>query len=145
MKALIEAELKGPLYYVDLTTEDDILHVGPRDVGAMIDGLGSTSQVLTSGGDSFATDPLFPVNGFPHEPQSYEPLVHLLNKIIDTANRHIPPSQLSSLRFHPFGGKIKDTYGSHKGLKSGGVGILGDLREKRRSLPKNLLKSRRKA
>jgi hypothetical protein len=59
MKALIEDELKGATYYVDLTTEDGILHMDLRDVGAVIDVLGSTSQVLTSGGDSFATDARF--------------------------------------------------------------------------------------
>ena len=91
---------------------------------AVIDGLGTTFQTLTSGGGSSATDPRFPVNGFPQEPQSYEPLVHLLNKIID---RYMPRSQLSELCFHPFRSKVKDTYGSYKGLKPDGVGIMVEL------------------
>jgi hypothetical protein len=96
-------------------------------VEAVIDGLGTTFQALTSGGDSSATDPRLPVDGFPHEPQSYEPLVHLLNKIVDTANRCMPRTQLSELRFYPFGGEVKETYGRHKGLKPDIVGIIGEL------------------
>jgi hypothetical protein len=88
MNPLIEDELKGATHYVDLTTEDGIIHADPTAVEAVIDGLGATFQTLTSGGDSSATDPRFPVNGFPQEPHSYELLVHLLNKIIDTANRY---------------------------------------------------------
>jgi hypothetical protein len=61
------------------------------------------------------------------EPQSYDPLAHLLNQIIDAANRYVPQSQLSGLRFHRFGGEVKETYGSHKSLKPDGVGIIGEL------------------
>ena len=99
MRALIENELKGATYYVDLTAEDGILHADPRTVEAVVDGLGTTFQALTAGGDSSATDPRFPVNGFRHEYRSYGPLIHLLNKIIDTAKLYMPPSQLSQLRF----------------------------------------------
>jgi hypothetical protein len=130
MKALIEDELKGATYYVDLTTDDGILHADPRTVEAVIDSLGTTFQALTSGGDSSATDPRFPENGFSHGSQSHEPLIHLLNKIIDTANRYTPRSQLSELRFHPIRGEVKEIYGSHKGLKSAGVGIIGELSTK---------------
>jgi len=90
-RVLIKDELKGATYYVDLTTtEDGILHADPRAVEAVIDNLGTTFQALTSGGDLSATDPRFPIDGFSHEFQSYEPLVHLLNKITDTANRYTP-------------------------------------------------------
>ena len=130
MKALTEDELKGATYYVDLTTEDGVLHADARTVKAVMDSLRTTFQVLTSGGDSSAADCWFPVNGFPRESQSYQPLVCLLNKIIDTANRYMPRSQLSELRFHPFRGKVKETYGSHKGLKPDGIGIIGELSTK---------------
>jgi hypothetical protein len=130
MKALIEDELKGATYYVDLTTEDGILHADPRTVEAVMNSLRTTFQALTSGGDSSATKPRFPVNGFPRKSQSCEPLVHLLNKIIDTASRCMPRSQLSELRFHPFRREVKETYSSHKGLKPDGVGIIGELSTK---------------
>jgi hypothetical protein len=61
------------------------------------------------------------------EPQSYDPLAHLLNQIIDAANRYVPQSQLSGLRFHRSGGEVKETYGSHKGSNPDGVGIIGEL------------------
>jgi hypothetical protein len=85
------------------------------------------SATPSSGGDSSPTDPRLPVNGFRHEPQSYEPLTHLLNKIIDAVNQYVPQSQLTGLRFHPFGDEVKETYGSHKGLKPDLVGIIGEL------------------
>lgn len=130
VEALIEGELKGATHHVDLLAKNGVLHADPRSVEAVMDSLGTTFQALTSGGDSSAADPRFPVNGFPDERQSYEPLVHLLNKIITTANRHTPRSQLSELRFHRFRGKVKETYGSHKGLNPGGVGIIGELSTK---------------
>ena len=68
MKVLIEDDLKAATYYVDMTTEGGILHADPRTVETMIDGLGITFQSLTSGGDSSATNPRFPVNGFRREP-----------------------------------------------------------------------------
>jgi hypothetical protein len=127
MKALIEDELKGATYYVDLIAKDGILHADPRTVEVVMDSLRSVFQALTSGGNSSAAEPRLPANGFRRESPSYEPLAHLLNNIIDTANQYIPRSQLSGLRFHPFGGEIKETYGSHKGLKPDGVGIIGGL------------------
>ena len=130
MKALIEEELKGATYYVDLTAGDGILHGDPRTVEAVIYSLRTTFQALTSGGHSSTTEPRFPVNGFLHECQSYEPFAHLLNKIIDTASRRMRRSQLSGLHFHPFRGEVKETYGSHKGLKPDGVGIIGELSTK---------------
>ena len=44
MKVQIEDELKGATYYVDLTTEDGIIHADPRIVETVIDGLGTTFQ-----------------------------------------------------------------------------------------------------
>ncbi|KAI0271218.1 hypothetical protein BGY98DRAFT_203199 [Russula aff. rugulosa BPL654] len=138
MKALIERELKGATYYVDLTTEDGILHADSRIMEAVNDSLRATFLALTSGGHSSATKPRFPVNRFSRETRSYRPLVHLLNKIIDTASRYMPRSQLSELRFHPFGGEVKETlaYGSHGGLKPDGVGIIGKLSTKRKKSAK---------
>jgi hypothetical protein len=137
MKAQVEEELKGATYFVDLTTDDGILHADPGTVRTVVDSLGTTFQALTSGGDSSTTDPRLPVNGFPHEPPSYVPLVHLLNKIIDTANRYIPRSQLSGLRFHPHGGKVEETYGSYKGLKPDVVGVIGDFSTETKMRAKN--------
>jgi hypothetical protein len=127
MKALIEKELRGATYHVYLTTEDGILYADPRTVEVVIESLRTTFRALTSGGDSSATDPRFPKKKFSRESQSYEPLIHLLNKIADTANRYVTRSQLSELHFHRFGGQIEDTYSSHKGLKPDGIGIIGKL------------------
>jgi len=131
MKALIEDELRGATYHVDLTNEDGILHADPTIVEAVNDSLRTTFQVLTSGGSSSTTNPRLPVNGFICEHRSYKPLAHLLNKIIDTANWYMPRSQLSELHFHPLVpvGEVKETY-SHRGLKLGCAGIIGKLSAK---------------
>ncbi|KAI0271215.1 hypothetical protein BGY98DRAFT_203120 [Russula aff. rugulosa BPL654] len=138
MKALIERELRGATYYVDLTTEDGILHADPRIVEVVNDGLRATFQALISGGHSSATKPRFPINRFSRETRSYRPLVQLLNKIIDTANRYMPRSQLSGLHFYPFRGEVKETpaYDSHMGLKPDGVGIISKLSTKRKKSAK---------
>ncbi|KAF8491081.1 hypothetical protein F5888DRAFT_1078011 [Russula emetica] len=127
MKALLEAELEGATYYVDLTAKDAIFYADPGTVQAVIDSLETTFQTLTSGGDSSATDPRFPEHSFPSEPPSYGPLSNLLNKIIYTASRHMPRSLLTELRFQHFGDEMKDKYGSFKGLKPDGVGTIGEL------------------
>jgi hypothetical protein len=128
MKDLIEHEVKNATYYVNLTTGDCILPVEDKIVQAVINSLESTFQALTSEGDSSPTEPRFPVDDFPSEPPSYKPMAHLLNKIIDTTKPHlVSSSPLSELRFHPFGGEVKEKYGSHKGLKPDGVGIIGEL------------------
>jgi hypothetical protein len=57
----------------------------------------------------------------------YEPLTHLLNKIIDTAEVFKSPSHLSGLRFQVFTREISDIYGNHKLLKPDLVGIIGEL------------------
>ncbi len=131
LKALVEDELRGATYHVNLTTKHGILHADPTIVKAVNNSLQTTFKALTSGGHSSATNPRFPANGFLHKHQSYKPLVHLLNKIIDTAIQYIPQSQLSELHFHPFMGEVKETYGSYRGLKPEGVGIIGKLSTKK--------------
>jgi hypothetical protein len=127
MKALMEDELREATFHVDLTAEDGILHADPKIVEAVNDSLRTTFQALTAGGRSSVASPRFPVKRFSRETRSYRPLVHLLNKIVDTANQYVPPSQLSELRFHPFGNEVKETYGSYRGLKPDCVGIIGKL------------------
>jgi Fungal protein kinase len=120
-------ELKGRTYFVDLTAEDGILHADPTIVASVTNSLSTTLGALTSAGASSATDPRLPAGGFSTEIPSYEPVTHLINKVIDTAKPYILQSHLSGLRFHPFGREVKEIYGSHKRLKPDGVGIIGDL------------------
>ena len=125
MKNNIENKLRSATFHVDLTAEGGIFHVDPRIVDAVIDELiGTTFPVLTSGGTLSETCPRFPASGCPSKNESYKPLTHLLNKIVDTANPRIPQSHLRRLHFHPYRGKMKDIYGSFKGLKLDGVGII---------------------
>ena len=92
MKALVEEELNGAMYYANLTTEDGVLYADPRTVEAMTNSLRTTFNMITSGGnsESSATNPRFLSKGFACESQSYGPLIHLLNKIIGIVNQHIP-------------------------------------------------------
>ena len=67
--------------------EGNILHPDPGVVDAVMEDLQATIVTLVSDGTSLsATQPLFPLKGFDEEKQSYEPLTHLLNLIISTAN-----------------------------------------------------------
>ena len=128
MKKNIENELRDATFQVDLTAGSGILHADPKIVDTVINELiGTTFAVLTSGGTPSATGPRFPASGCPSENESYKPLTHLLNKIVDTAKPRIPQSHLRGLHFHPFGGEMKDIYGSDKGLKPDGVGILDEV------------------
>jgi hypothetical protein len=52
----------------------------------------------------------------------------------------MPQSQLSELRFHPFGGEMKEKYGSYKGLKPDLVGIIGELSTKAKKPEKKSVK-----
>lgn len=129
MNDRMESELKGATYFVDQTTKGDFLHVHPKTLQAVINDpdVVTTHQALQSGNYS-----QFPGRrgGFSTEADSYEPVVNLLNKIIDTAKRHMPPSQngpLIGLRFHRFKGTVSDRYDSYKGLKPDGVGVVGGL------------------
>ena len=136
MKATIENEITGATYYVDLTAENSILSAEPRIVQAVNRDLKTTFKYLTYEGESSPAHPRLPKHGFSHEPPSYEPFVQLLNKITDTARKHIPPSPLAplrQLRFHRFGREVKETYGS-KNLKPDGVGILCPLPTNTREL-----------
>ncbi|KAF8486618.1 hypothetical protein F5888DRAFT_206999 [Russula emetica] len=138
MIAQVTDELKNATYRVDLTAEGAILHADPNIVKAVIDHLESRHK-LTHGtlklppgtanprSKSSATDPRLPSDGFEDEDDSYEPLVHLLNKVIDAANQCMSASHLSGLRFHHFGNEVKGRYGFAKGLKPDGVGIIGEL------------------
>ena len=127
MKGQMEDEIKDATYVVDLTNGNGILPADSGTVEIVINRLRTTFQTLTSGGNSSATDPRLPQTSFTDEPQSYEPLSHLLNKIITTANPYIPQSLLHDLRFHPLEDDVKELHGSHKGLKPDGVGIIGEL------------------
>ena len=130
MKVRMEEELKNSTYIVNLTTGDGILSVDDNIVQTVVDRLESEStfQTLISEGKSSPTEPRFPKAGFPSEPDSYKPLTHLLNKIIETAGPHVSQSQLSGLRFYPFAeAEIKEKYGSIKPLKPDIVGIIGEL------------------
>ena len=130
MKAMIKGELKGATYFVELTNTDGILYVDPGIVQTVINNLGDTFQDLTSGGISTEEKPRFPHSdtGFSREPDSYAPLVHLLNRIILASRQFIPSSSpLSNLRFHSFGFEMIDLYDSQKGLKPDCVGITCEL------------------
>ena len=127
MKARVEDQLKDASYTVDLTGESGCLRADPRVAQAVFDDLQTTFQALTSGGVSSATDPRLPNDKFLEETASYEPVAHLINKIIDTANRHITGSHLRGLRFYPFRQEMNEKYGSRKPLKPDGVGIMGEL------------------
>ena len=122
-------ELKYATYFVDLTEKDRILYADPRIVDTVITDLQATFQTLTSGGnsESSAANPRLPETSFFCETEPYEPLSHLLNKIIDTASPYISQSHLRGLRFHPFGGEVNEIYGCQRRLKPDGVGIIGDL------------------
>jgi hypothetical protein len=130
MKARTVAELKGATYQVDLTAEGAILQGDSNTVKNVLHCLrrdhNLTAETLTTGGLSSPTNPRLPGGGFQKEPPSYEPLAHLLNKIVDATS--IPMgSYLSGLRFHKFGNEVAEKYGSYKGLKPDGIALLGDL------------------
>lgn len=124
---LIEDELRDATYHVDLTSEGGILHADPRTVETVTDNLRTTFQALTSKGESSPTVPRFPKKGFPSESQSYDPLIHLLNVIVDSASRSISRGQLRGLRFYNFGNEVKERHGGHRGLKPDAVGVIGKI------------------
>ena len=138
MIARVTDELKDATYKVDLTARGAILYADPNIVNAVIDCLQSYHNIshgtlnLPPGtanprSKSSATDPRLPSDGFEDENDSYEPFVHLLNKIIDAANQCVSASHLSGLQFHQFGKELKGRYGCAKGLGPDGVGIIGEL------------------
>jgi hypothetical protein len=130
MKARTVAELKGAAYHVDLTAEGAILQADPDTVKNVLHCLQHdhklTAKTLTTKGRSLRTKPRLPGRGFQNEASSYEPLAHLLNKIVDATS--IPMgSYLSGLRFHKFGNEVAEKYGRYKGLKPDGIALLGNL------------------
>jgi hypothetical protein len=138
MIAQVTKELKNATYRVDLTAEGAFLHTDPNTVKAVIDCLERHHKLthetlkLPPGAanprsKSSPTNPRLPSDGFEDEDDSYEPLVHLLNKVIDAANQCMSASHISGLRFHHFGKEVKGRYGCPKGLKPDGVGIIGEL------------------
>jgi Fungal protein kinase len=142
MKKEVEGELNGNTYHVQLTNK--ILRADSGIVDAVVNSLKATFQTLTSAGHSTPFDPRIPENGFHKEPESYEPLAHLLNKIIITANEYIPQSHSSPLRglhFQPFEGEVEDKYGSYKGLKPDVIGTtIGELSTEAKEHAENLAK-----
>ena len=140
MIARVTDELKNATYRVDLTAQGSILHVDANTVKAVIDCLESRHDLtheklkLPPGtanpkSRSSAINPRLPSGGYKDENDSYEPLVHLLNKVIDAADQctSLAASYLRGLRFHHFGREVEERYGSSKGIKPDGVGIIGTL------------------
>lgn len=133
MKARVEMDLKSATYQADLTTEGAILHADPNTVQTILDRLRCrhklTAETLTAGGNSSVTNPRFPSDGFEEEDDSYEPLAHLLNKIVAVAGElsQLTESHLNSLRFYHFGDEVDEKYGCYKGLRPNGLGIIGEL------------------
>jgi hypothetical protein len=129
MKARMD-ELKGATYQVDLTAEGAIFRADTEIVQTVVNRLRNdhnlTTETLTAEGHSSPTNPRLPRNGFGLKSDSYDPLIHLLNKIIDTTDEHTG-SYFSSLYFHRFGKEVNAKYGIYEGLKPGGIGLIGDL------------------
>ena len=127
-------KLKGATYQVDLTAEGAIFHVDTKLIQTVLNRLQNdhniTTEMLTADleGHSSAINPRFLRDGFMLlvEPDSYDPLVHLLNKIIDATNEHMG-SYLSGLHIHHFEKEVNTKYGCYKGLKLGGIGLIGNL------------------
>jgi hypothetical protein len=131
MKARIAEELKGATFHVDLTAEGAIFHADTNVVEDVLLSLESRHKItvksLTAGGKSSSAHPRFPRRGFKVEGHSYGPLIHLLNKIFEAAEKHVPGSLLRRIRFHTFGKAVDDKYGSINSLKPDIIGVIGDL------------------
>lgn len=123
-------ELKGATYQVDLTAEGAFFHVDTEIVQAVLNRLRSdhnlTAETLTTGGHSSPANPRLPRDGFGSKSDSYDPLVHLLNKIIAATYERMG-SYLSDLCFHCFGKEAYAKYGRYEGLKPGAIGLIGYL------------------
>jgi len=116
MKKLMAEELKGGIFQVDLTVSGAVLHADDKIVRTVVSRLQDnhklTAKSLTSGGQSSSSEPRFPRGGFKQEPDSYFPLSHLFNTIINAANECMPGSYLGKLRFHRFGIEVEEIYGT---------------------------------
>lgn len=132
MKALMAKELKGGVFQVDLTVGGAVLQADDQIVRTVLDCLWTrhnlTPETLIDGSQSSPIAPRLPRDGFKDELNSYIPLSHLLNKIIDVAKESIPVSYLGGrgLRFHPFGKEVNEKYGSLKGLKPDCIAVFGE-------------------
>jgi len=128
MKSIMAKELKGATYRVDLTSEGAVFHADPDIVQDVLDRLrihhNLTANSLMAGGQSSAAKPRLPKRGFKPESSSYNPFVHLLNKIVDAASECISDSHLSGLRFHTYTKEADEKYGTFKGLKPDGIGTI---------------------
>jgi hypothetical protein len=134
VKARLTDELRGAVFTADLT---NFLPVKPNILSEVTNRLDGTLLDLTSGGASSPDNPRFLADGFHTEPESYKPLEHFLNKILDTANRTISlsdASPISGLRFHVFGKHLKEAYDSGQSLKPDLVGITIPLPKETRAL-----------
>ena len=133
LKARMAKELKGGVFQVDLTTGGAVFHADDKTVHTVLDCLRTrrnlTPETLIDDGcQSSPIAPRLPRDGFKDELDSYLPLSHLLNKIIDVAMESIPLSYLGGhgLRFHPFGKEVNGKYDILKGLKPDCVGVFGE-------------------
>ncbi|KAF8257129.1 hypothetical protein EI94DRAFT_1709543 [Lactarius quietus] len=132
MKDRILEEFKCATFSVDLTAQRAPLEVNRNDVQRVVDYLWGNCNVthvmLFSGGNSTKDTPWFPSDGFGAERWLYEPLTHLLNSIIATANCILTgPRYLKALCFHPYDVDMQDTLNSHKPLKPDILGLLDPL------------------
>jgi hypothetical protein len=80
MKDIIEVEITGATYHVDLTAKNSILSAEPRTVLAVTRDLKTTLEHLTDEGESSPTDPRLPRKGFRSKPSSYDLLCNYLIK-----------------------------------------------------------------
>ena len=84
-----------------------------------------THVTLFSNDDSTTEDPRLPFNGFRQETRSYEPVTHLLNRIIHSANSCLTGLRyLKDLRFEPYDTEMLYLLDSEKLLKPDILGFL---------------------
>ncbi|KAH9178724.1 hypothetical protein EDB89DRAFT_972780 [Lactarius sanguifluus] len=128
MKDKIFQELKGATFSVDLTTRGAPLQADPDDVQKVFDHVREVTYT-TLFGDEESTEvvPRLPHHSFKAENESYEPLTHLLNNIVNTANICLDrPSYLKNqdLHFCSHGAEMRDKLNSGKPLKPDILGLL---------------------
>ncbi|KAH9081658.1 hypothetical protein EDB83DRAFT_2670046 [Lactarius deliciosus] len=128
IKDKIFQELKGATFSVDLTTRGAPLQADPDDVQKVFDHLREvTYTTLFSDENSTKDIPRLPYHGFKKaESESYEPLTHLLNSIVNATMCLDRPSYLKNqgLHFHPHGAEMRDKLNSEKPLKPAILGLL---------------------
>ncbi|KAI0254121.1 hypothetical protein BJV78DRAFT_1280509 [Lactifluus subvellereus] len=130
MEDRLRGELKHATFQVDLTAEDAVFYADPNYVQAVIDRLQQhhnlTNVTLLGDDPSSESSPRFPSEGFRMEKDSYDPLMHLLNKTVYATNECLPPTprHLKNLRFYRYKGEKIDIHGSIKRLEPDGVGLI---------------------